>query len=385
MSLTIVSGSKARFIQFKIWMRITVVASRVTKNPFKIIKAVKRTRKLKKDFLSKKPLRKLIKVGDRYFWDLTQPGYPSLSFDKNTEWTVQRLIEDEKKDIESVRLVFMAITKKCPMNCEHCYEWDEINKKEVLDQETLIKIVAKYQALGTAYFILGGGEPLVRYKDLLALLKSAKPTSDFWISTSGFNLSEEKARELKAAGLTGVSLSIDHFDEAANNKFRGHKDATGHIKRAAENALKAGLAVSTAICATKEFISKENMYKYADFAKGLGAGFIWLIEPRAEGRYSGQDVQLTKEHYDVLDEFYITLNHEEAYDTYPRVVFPSYNQRSSGCAGAGTRNIMIDTDGYINACPFCRKKGIFALAEDSKEQVTQLLSEGCAKFDTRPA
>lgn len=382
MSLTIVSGSKARFIQLKIWMRFAIVASRITKNPIKIIKAVKRTIKLKKDLLSKKPLRKLIKVDNRYFWDLTQPGYPSKSFDKNAEWNIKSLLEDEKENIESVRMVFMAITKKCPMNCEHCYEWDEINKKEVLDQETLIRIVAKYQDLGAAYFILGGGEPLVRYNDLVALLKAAKPTSDFWISTSGFNLTEEKAIELKAAGLTGVSLSIDHFDEAANNKFRGHKDATGHIRRAAENAQKAGLAISTAICATKEFISKENIYKYADFAKELGAGFIWVIEPRAEGRYANQNVQLSKENQDVLDEFYITLNNEEAYDSYPRVVFPNHNHRAQGCAGAGTRNIMIDTDGYINACPFCRKKGIFALAEDSKEQVTQMLSEGCGKFET---
>jgi MoaA/NifB/PqqE/SkfB family radical SAM enzyme len=364
-------------------MRFAFVAARITKNPIRIIKAVKRSIKLKKDLLSKKPLRKLIKVDNRYYWDLTQPGYPSLSFDKNAEWNIRSLIEDEKEDIESVRMVFMAITKKCPMNCEHCYEWDEINKKEVLDKETLIKIVAKYQKLGAAYFILGGGEPLVRYKDLIALLKSAKPTSDFWISTSGFNLTEEKAIELKAAGLTGVSLSVDHFDEAANNKFRGHKDATEHIRRAADNALKAGLVVSTAICATKEFVTKDNIYKYADFSKDLGAGFIWLIEPRAEGRYAYQNVQLTKDHQDILDEFYITVNNEEAYDSFPRVVFPNYNHRAQGCAGAGTRNIMIDTDGYINACPFCRKKGIFALAEDSKEQVTQMLSEGCGKFETR--
>jgi len=385
MSLTIISGSKVKFIQFKMWMRVAVVASRLTKNPFTIIKAVKRVRKLKKDFLSKQPLRKLIKVDNRYFWDLNQPGYPSKSFDQNFEWVIQRLIEDEKEDVESVRMVFLAMTKKCPMNCEHCYEWDEINKKEVLDLDTLNKIVAKYQKLGAAYFILGGGEPLVRYDDLISLLKAAQPTSDFWISTSGFNLTEDKAKELKAAGLTGVSLSIDHFDEAANNKFRGHKDATGHVRRAAENALKAGLALSTALCATKEFTSKENIYKYAEFSKDLGAGFIWLIEPRAEGKFAGKEVHLSKEQQDILDEFYISLNHDVRYYDYPRVVFPNYNHRSIGCAGAGTRSIMIDTDGYINACPFCRRKGTFALAEDSKEQVTKMLEVGCPnpEFETR--
>jgi MoaA/NifB/PqqE/SkfB family radical SAM enzyme len=387
MSLTIISGRKARYIQFRMWMRIATIAGRVTKNPVKIYNAVKRVRKLKKDFLSKKPLQKLIHVDKRYFWDLNQPGWPSKSFDKNFEWVIQRLVEDEKEDVESVRMVFLAITKKCPMNCEHCYEWDEINKKETMDLDTLNKIVAKYQKLGAAYFILGGGEPLVRYKDLVALLKAAEPTSDFWISTSGFNLTEAKAHELKAAGLTGVSLSIDHFDAEKNNKFRGHEQATAHIRMAAENALKAGLAVATAICATKEFITKDNMYAYADFSKNLGAGFIWLIEPRAAGRYEGKDVQLVKDQQDILDEFYITLNHDEKFLTYPRVIFPNYNHRAIGCAGAGTRSIMVDTDGYVNACPFCRKKGVHALAEDSREQVTELLNAGCPNplFETRPS
>lgn len=381
--LQMVSGIKARYIQLRMWTRIARIAFSLTKNPRTVYTAYRNVMQLKKNFLSKQPLKKLVRVDGRYFWDLNQPGWPSRSFDQNFRWIIQRFIEDEKSDVESVRLVFLAITKKCPMNCEHCYEWDEINKKETLDLDTLKKIVAKYQNLGTSQFVIGGGEPLARFNDLIELLKSAKPGSDFWISTSGFNLTPEKAWALKAAGLTGVSISIDHFDAEANNRFRGHREATRHALEAAQNALNAGMAVATAICATKTFVTKENLYQYAEFAKNLGAGFIWLIEPRAAGKYAYQDVQLPKEQFDVLDEFYLTLNHDRKFRSYPRVIFPNYNHRHTGCAGAGTRSIMIDTDGYINACPFCRSKRIFALADDSKEQVVQMLAAGCEKFATR--
>jgi len=37
--------------------------------------------------------------------------------------------------------VFLAITKKCALQCEHCFDWDNLNKKEVLSDSELQGIV----------------------------------------------------------------------------------------------------------------------------------------------------------------------------------------------------------------------------------------------------
>ncbi len=383
MALEIISGSKARYVLIRMWLSIIVIVFLKFKNPFKAIKGITNVMSLKKNLVSRMPIRKLIKIDNRYFWDFNQPGWPSEAFRQNFKWFSSRLLDSESKSVESVRLVFLAITKKCPMKCEHCYEWDEINKSEVLTLDELKRIVAKYQNLGAASFIIGGGEPMARYDDLLELLKSAMPSSDFWMSTSGFNITAEKAKALKDAGLTGVSISVDHYDEVANNKFRGHRKAMEYVHEAAKNSLAAGLGLATAICATRDFISKENMFRYAEFSKNLGAGFIWLIEPRAEGKYRGQDVALQKKHFEILDDFFLTMNHSKEYLSYPRVLFPNYNHRRIGCAGAGTSNIMIDTDGYVNPCPFCRNKIVYALADDSETKVKKMIAEGCYKFKSR--
>lgn len=380
--ITVVNGLHARYILLRIWLRIATIALRTTGSPGKMVEGYKLIRQRKKQYVSKGPIRKIVKAGNRYFWDLNQPGFPSRAFDQNFKWMIENGL-GEKKHVESVRMVFFSITKKCPMNCEHCYEWDEINKKEVLDLDTMKKILKKYQDLGAAEFVLSGGEPLVRFDDLVALLRSAKDTSDFWITTSGFNLTQEKAQILKEAGLTGVSVSLDHFDPDLNNIFRGRPDATDHAVNAIKNAREAGLNVASAIVATKPFISKENMLKYAEYSKSLGAGFIWLIEPRAVGRYAGKDVELGPKEQVILDEFYFSLNNDPKYKDFPRVIFPNINQRNSGCAGAGSRNIMIDTDGYINACPYCRKKGVHALDEASEDSFREIIGEGCFKFENR--
>jgi MoaA/NifB/PqqE/SkfB family radical SAM enzyme len=385
MALEIITGIKARLILFCIWVSILRIIISKNLNPVVFVNAIIRIRKLKTNLISKNSLEKLVKIGKHYYWDFNQPGWPSRAFNQNIKWYCSQFINPDKKPPESVRLVFMALTKKCPMNCLHCYEGDEINKEDNLTVDILKQIVSKYQNLGAASFIIGGGEPMCRVKDLIEILRSAKPTSEFWISSSGYNLNAHNAAELKKAGLGGVSLSIDHFDTEANNSFRGHPRAMEIAIEGAGNCLSAGLGVSTALCATKDFISKRNLLKYAEFSKKLGAGFIWLIEPRAEGRYRDMNVTLEEQHFQILDDFFITLNNDKKYKDYPRVLFPNYNHRRLGCGGAGKSNIMIDTDGFVNPCPFCRKKIVHALSPDSERFVKEMIAAGCYKFKSRTA
>ncbi len=226
-------------------------------------------------------------------------------------------------------------------------------------------------------------EPLVRFHDLLEVVRSGKDQADFWITTSGYNLTLEKAQQLKSAGLRGVAISLDHYLEHEHNAFRGHPQAFEHAKEAAKNAREAHLCVAFSICVTRSFISKENLIQYAVLARELGGGFVQLLEPRAVGRYAGKDVMLHPEHYAILDEFYMTVNSEFKYRKLPIIIHTSYNQRKYGCDAAGLYSVMIDTDGYINACPFCRSKRVSALDNQSLAGMLAIQSEGCHKFESR--
>ena len=328
-------------------------------------------------------IHKIIKVDGQYFWNMNAPAWPSQAFDRFFEFTVCQLRDGIKFNRDKVRLVIMLITKKCPLNCEHCFEWDEINKKETLTLEQLNRIVEKYQSLGASHFLLGGGEPLVRFNDLLEVVKSGHRLSDFWISTSAYHLSYEKATKLKEVGLRGVSISLDHHLEELHNAFRGHSQSYENVIEGIKNAQQAGLAVALSVCTTRTFATRENLLKYAELAKRMNVGFIQLLEPRAVGRYAGKDVQLLPEHYQILDEFYLQLNHQKRYRDYPLIIHTSYNQRRFGCDASGLNSITIDTDGYINACPFCRSKTKHALDENANLAYDLIQQEGCYKFENR--
>jgi MoaA/NifB/PqqE/SkfB family radical SAM enzyme len=282
-------------------------------------------------------------------------------------------------------LVLLAITKKCPLSCDHCFEWEALNRAEKLSLADIQSMVAKFQARRVTRIQLSGGEPMLRWKDILEVLKSARAGTDFWILTSGFHVTRENARALKDAGLTGLSISLDHFDPNAHNVFRGSSKSWDAAIGAAVIAHEVGLAVTLSLCVTKEFISDDNLMAYARLAKQLGVSFIQLVEPRSVGHYSGKNVDLEPEHVAVLERFYEKLNLSDDYLDWPMIQYSGYQQRRLGCRGAGDRFLYVDTDGDMHACPFCQKKSGSALdCSDCSmdESIDKLRERGCHKFES---
>ena len=298
---------------------------------------------------------KIVKANEKFYHSIYAPGYPSKIFDKYIESEFHR-ISPLKKKTNILSFIFFGITSKCPLRCEHCFEWDNLNKSETFSLDELKSVVAKFQAEGIAQFHLSGGEPMIRIKDLLCLISESRDISEFYVLTSGFNFTAAHAASLKAAGLTGVVISLDHFEPEKHNAFRGFRNSFTDVINTAQYAHEQNLIIVLSLCATKSFISKQNLMKYADLAKSLNVQFIQILEPKATGHYEGKDVCLDESHFIMLEEFYHELNFGSDYKNYPVIVYHGYHQRRSGCLSGGNRSLYIDSAGFINACPFCQTK-----------------------------
>jgi MoaA/NifB/PqqE/SkfB family radical SAM enzyme len=215
---------------------------------------------------------------------------------------------------------------------------------------------------------------------MIELLKSAKKDTDFWIVTSGYNLTYKRAAELKSAGLTGMAISLDHWDPEKHNSFRGSQNSFFWVINAVENAHAAGLMVVFLLCPTKEFISYENLIQYSNLVKRLGAAFILLIEPRAVGRFAGRNVSLTREQELILEEFYLKMNYATEYSDMPAVSYHGYHQRRIGCFGSGSRYLYVDTNGDTHICPFCRQKMGNVLDPLINDSMEKMKEAGCHKY-----
>lgn len=374
-----ISGLLQHIVRKFIWLNIMWVALRIYKNPSVAFKKVKALKQLRNKTHNNQPLPKYAKGGNRFFVNFNTPGWPSKAFNRYVAHQLNRFTDNSATSIHT--LVF-AITKKCGFQCEHCFEWLNLNKPETLSREDILLLVHRFQQLGVCQVQISGGEPLNRLPDIYYLLNNAPTGIDYWLYTTGYSLTPEKAQLLKQHGLTGITISLDHCNGEEHNSFRGVKDAYKRALKAADYATAANLIVCFSLCATKEFISEENLLQYAELAKKYKVSFIQILEPKAVGHYAGKDVTLQPQHQKILEQFTDTFNFSVAYKSYPSLVYHEYNSRRFGCSGSGTDYVYADTDGDIHNCPFCQRKLFSAFDDELPVLLQQMKTKGCAAFSS---
>ncbi|MCS7121901.1 MAG: radical SAM protein [Archaeoglobaceae archaeon] len=149
-------------------------------------------------------------------------------------------------------VVVWNITRRCNLNCIHCYSavenLGEMKKEECLD------VIDKMSSFGVPILIFGGGEPLMR-EDLFEIARYAKKKGiRVVLSTNGTLISRESCNELKVFDYVGVS-----FDGVSkNDQFRG-------VEGAFEKALN-GLKLANEITLTgiRFTITKYNFQEIFD-------------------------------------------------------------------------------------------------------------------------
>lgn len=328
-------------------------------------------------------LTKAVRVGEQTLLQMTFPrlGTEAMEVLVKNELHRQIPIPNHRPGLN---VLVLAITKKCSLQCAHCFEWDNLNGREQLSANDVVTIIRKFQADGVATIELSGGEPLNRFDDLLHILQESNTKhSDFWLLTSGYRLTPQRAQALAMAGVVGLGLSLDHWDVAEHDRFRGLTGSFEWARQAAQNAQAAGLVVCLTLTAVREFCTPENLWAYARLAQDWGVPMIRILEPRAVGHFAGQEVELRATEISILEEFVQKIQQNPAYRDYPAVDYYAAYQRQAGCSGAGKRFLYVDTDGDMHACPFCQNKCGSALCGSIEAGIANMQkASGCHAYET---
>ena len=115
-----------------------------------------------------------------------------------------------------VNYLRISITDLCNLRCVYCMPEEGVAKRRHatnLSFEAIEALVRAGVDMGIDKIRLTGGEPLVRagVLDLVKKLGAIPGVKDFAMTTNGILL-PQMARDLKAAGLRRVNISLDTFD-----------------------------------------------------------------------------------------------------------------------------------------------------------------------------
>ena len=130
---------------------------------------------------------------------------------------MRKLKDQYNRPIDYLRI---SVTDRCNSRCQYCMPPSGITYKsheEIISFEEIYKVAKIFVELGVKKIRLTGGEPLIRKDivDLVRKLSAIEGLEELTMTTNGLLL-KKYAKDLKAAGLTRVNISIDSLD---HNKY----------------------------------------------------------------------------------------------------------------------------------------------------------------------
>jgi MoaA/NifB/PqqE/SkfB family radical SAM enzyme len=303
-------------------------------------------------------LNKVVKLAHRYYVAIMRvPHWPSKAFDRmvgNGGLNLYASGTPEKIQIDSV---ILAITRICPYNCEHCYEKEYLSNRESVPIEKWENIIKQIQKMGVSIIVLSGGEPILRFEGLSALLEAGdKDLSDFHLHTSGHGVTLKKAVTLQKAGLQAAGIGLDDFKPGRHDLFRGYQGAYREAVHAIECFRRAGVYTYTNVCLHKSLIREGGLWHFFQLAKALKIGTVNLLEPKPCGGYVCDDAEtlFSDEDRKIVTDFYKEVNRNKKYRDYPLVSYMSYFERPHrfGCVMGGLSHFYINSLGDVEPCVY---------------------------------
>jgi radical SAM protein with 4Fe4S-binding SPASM domain len=259
------------------------------------------------------------------------------------------------------------LTKRCNLNCDHCYLDAEFRgglRTDELNTEECFRVIDQIAEVNpNAFLILTGGEPLLR-PDIYQIIRYAADKKFMVVlGTNGTLINRANAIKIKEAGAHGVGISIDSMDAGKHDRFRGVQNAWDQSMEAFNVLNEVGIDFLIQMS-----VSEMNYKEIPDvvaFAEKIGAMAFNLYFLVCTGRGQGNTDISNAAYEEALKMLYeqqmkykgkLMINSKCA-PQYKRVVYENdpdsvYTRTYAGGCPAATHYSRISPEGNLTPCPF---------------------------------
>ena len=212
----------------------------------------------------------------------------------------------------TINYVRLSVTDRCDLRCVYCMpeKMKFVPRTQLLTLEEMEAVGRSFINLGVDKIRITGGEPLVR-RNIMQLfnnLGSIEALKDLTLTTNGTQL-KKYARQLKAAGVTRINISLDTLRE---DRFHD-MTRVGELSRTLEG-IDAAIACDFEQIKINAVVLKnhnhDEMFDLVNFVidRGIDISFIEEMplgqnthHDRAEAYYSSDEILADlRAHYEIL-------------------------------------------------------------------------------------
>ncbi len=216
-----------------------------------------------------------------------------------TDAHAPQLVDRFGRTVDYVRI---SVTDRCDFRCVYCMSEDMqfVPRARILTLEEITWVARAFVGLGVHKIRITGGEPLVRRNvmHLFNELGTLPGLRELVLTTNGSQL-PRYARELAAAGVRRVNISLDSLDPQRFHRLTRNGDLR-QVLSGIDAALAAGferVKINTVILRNRNHDEVTDLVRFAS-ERGMDLSFIEEMplgviddHDRAEAYYSSDDIR----------------------------------------------------------------------------------------------
>ena len=201
------------------------------------------------------------------------------------------------------RIIAFEVTRRCRYDCRHCRaEAGPQARPEQLTTQQCKKILSALARYSKCMIILTGGEPMER-DDIYDIIRyGCKRRLRMVLASCGYLINTESIENLKQAGISALSFSLDGAAAETHDAFRRAPGSFEAVLNAARLTKEAGIRFQ--INTTISRINIDEIAGIADLAKRLGADCFnpFILVPTGRGEQIADELLDPLNYETVLNE-----------------------------------------------------------------------------------
>jgi len=245
-------------------------------------------------------------------------------------------------------LILFDPTSACNMHCAGCWS-GTYGHKHNLSYEDMNKIVTEGKELGVYLYMMTGGEPLVRKKDIIRLAEEHNDV-EFSIYTNSTLIDEEFCKEVVRLGNITFQLSIEGTPET-NDERRGdgHYEA---VMNAMDLLKKHGILFGTSVCYTRNNVEAVTSDEFLQMLADKGARFGFYFHYMPVGNNAVPELMPTLKQRQYMIERIRYIRSDKCDIPFYPMDFQNDGEFVGGCIAGGRNYFHINSAGDAEPCVF---------------------------------